>query len=164
MRLTTRTNLALRVLMACSVNNAKILRTADIAERCNASVHHLLQVVNTLQDHGFVETLRGRNGGIRLARRDGDISIGEVFRIFESGTPFAECFDPAQNTCPLVTSCRLRGYLQRALEAFYHELDLVTLSDLVNGNCGLSALLTFASQPLPSCDANTKGLSFTQIR
>ncbi|TVQ03095.1 MAG: MarR family transcriptional regulator, partial [Roseinatronobacter sp.] len=62
MRLTTRTNLAMRVLMACGVNEGEKLRTADIAARCNASVHHLLQVVNVLQDHGFVETQRGRTG------------------------------------------------------------------------------------------------------
>lgn len=152
MRLTTRTNLALRALMACGVNGEKILRTADIAERCNASVHHLLQVVNVLQDHGYIETLRGRNGGLRLSREDATISIGEVFRLFESGTPFAECFDPKQNTCPLSSACRLRGYLGRALEAFYRELDMVTLADLVRGNCGLNALLAFASQPTPTCD------------
>jgi Rrf2 family nitric oxide-sensitive transcriptional repressor len=152
MRLTTRTNLALRVLMACGVNTGKILRTADIAERCNASVHHLLQVVNVLQDHGYIETLRGRNGGLRLLRADDHISIGEVFRLFESGTPFAECFDPVQNTCPLSATCRLRNFIARALEAFYHELDMVTLADLVRGNCGLQALLDFAPQTVPACD------------
>ena len=144
MRLTTRTNLALRVLMACGVNAGVVLRTADIAERCNASVNHLLQVVNLLQDHGYVETLRGRNGGLRLAQPEDRISIGEVFRLFESGTPFAECFDTAQNTCPLSGTCRLRSYIARALDAFYHELDLVTLADLVRGNCGLQALLDMA--------------------
>ena len=144
MRLTTRTNLALRVLMACGVNAGSVLRTADIARRCNASVHHLLQVVNMLQDHGYVETLRGRNGGLRLALPQESISIGEVFRIFESGTPFAECFDTTQNTCPLSETCRLRGYIARALDAFYHELDMATLADLVRGNCGLKALLDMA--------------------
>lgn len=154
MRLTTRTNLAIRVLMACGVNAGQILRTADIAARCNASVHHLLQVVNTLQDHGYIETLRGRNGGLRLVRKDTDICVGEVFRLFESATPFAECFDPEQNTCPLWSTCRLRSYIQRALEAFYRELDLVTLSDLVRGNCGLHALLALAPHPAP-CDRTT---------
>lgn len=152
MRLTTRTNLAVRVLMACGVNTGQILRTADIAERCNASVHHLLQVVNTLQEHGYIETLRGRNGGLRLVRSDTDISIGEVFRLFESPTPFAECFDPKQNTCPLTHNCRLRNYIMHALEAFYHELDLVTLADLVRGNCGLHGLLTFAPFVAPNCE------------
>lgn len=141
MRLTTRTNLATRVLMFCAVNDGRTVRTAEIAERCNASVNHLLQVVNLLQANGYVETLRGRAGGLRLARPMEAISVGEVFRIFESGMPFAECFDPDTNTCPLSTTCRLRNYLTRAVEAFFHELDMVTLADLVKGNCGLSALL-----------------------
>lgn len=141
MRLTTRTNLATRVLMFCAVNEGRTVRTAEIAERCNASLNHLLQVVNMLQANGFVETLRGRSGGLRLARPMEALSVGEVFRVFESGTPFAECFDPDSNTCPLAETCRLRDYLKRAVEAFFHELDMVTLADLVKGNCGLAALL-----------------------
>ena len=84
MRLTTRTNLALRVLMSCAANDGQILRTQDIAERCNASVNHLLQVVNMLQDQGFVQTIRGRSGGLRLAVSPEQLSIGRVFRLFES--------------------------------------------------------------------------------
>jgi len=152
MRLTTRTNLAMRVLMACGVNEGEKLRTADIAARCNASVHHLLQVVNVLQDHGFVETQRGRTGGLRLTRAPARVSVGEVFRLFESGTPFAECFNPEQNTCPLSQTCRLRNYITRALEAFYHELDMVTLEDLVRGNCGLRDLLHMSPLDGPGCD------------
>ena len=155
MRLTTRTNLALRVLMTCGVNEGEKLRTADIAERCNASVHHLLQVVHTLQEHGFVETLRGRGGGLKLARQSEAISIGEVFRIFESGTPFAECFSADGNTCPLVSACRLRNYITRALDAFYHELDMITLQDLVRGNCGLRELLAMAPTPPETCVSST---------
>lgn len=141
MRLTTKTNLAARVLMACAFNRGKTLRTSDIAQVSNASLNHLLQVVNGLQAHGFIETLRGRYGGLRLARPPEQVSMGAVFRIFEAGHPFAECFDAETNTCPLSTECRLRGYIARAVEAFYHELDMVTLEDLTRGNCGLEALL-----------------------
>jgi len=141
----------MRVLMACAVNDGTTLRTADIAARCNASVNHLLQVVNLLQEHGFVETIRGRSGGLRLSGAPGGVSIGQVFRLFEAGTPFAECFDGAQNTCPLTATCRLRGYLSRAVEAFYHELDMVTLEDLVRGNCGLSRLLDMAPEVPATC-------------
>lgn len=151
MRLTTRTNLAMRVLMACAVNEGVTLRTADIAARCNASVNHLLQVVNLLQEHGFIETIRGRAGGLRLVGPPGAMSIGRVFRVFEAGTPFAECFDGAQNTCPLTATCRLRSYLSRAIEAFYHELDMVTLDDLVRGNCGLSQLLDMVPEVPVAC-------------
>lgn len=141
MRLTTKTNLAARVLMACAANEGVVLRTAQIAQMCNASLNHLLQVVNELHLHGFVATIRGRSGGLHLTRPPSQVSIGAVFRVFEAGHPFAECFDPQTNTCPLDTTCRLRSFIARAVEAFYHEMDMITLQDLVKGNCGLLALL-----------------------
>lgn len=151
MRLTTKTNLAARVLMACAVNEGMTLRTAEIAKACNASLNHLLQVVNALQAHGFIATIRGRSGGLHLTRPPSQVSIGEVFRVFESGTPFAECFDPETNTCPLSATCRLRSFVARAVEAFYHEMDMVTLEDLVKGNCGLIGLLEMADGLRPRC-------------
>ena len=141
MRLTVRTTLAARALMTCAVNPGQILRTQDIAERCNASVNHMFQVVNLLQEHGFLETIRGRSGGVRLARAPERISIGAMFRELEGNVPFTECFEGGAGGCPLQGSCRLQNFLHRALEAFYHELDMVTLADLTRGNCGLEALL-----------------------
>ena len=153
MRLTTRTNLAARTLMFCAVNDEQLVRTSDIADRCNASINHVARVVQQLQAEGYLETLRGRTGGIRLARPANRISIGAVFRIFETDIPFAECFDEVRNTCPLAATCRLRGYVVRALEAFYHELDMVTLEDLVRGNCGLMDLLAMRPDMSASCSA-----------
>jgi Rrf2 family nitric oxide-sensitive transcriptional repressor len=138
--------------MACAVNEGRTVRTAEIADKCNASVNHLLQVVNHLQSNGFVQTVRGRNGGLKLSRPMEQISIGQVFRIFEAGMPFAECFDPATNTCPLSEMCRLRSFISRAVEAFYHEMDMVTLADLVKGNCGLSALLDMTPHLAVTCN------------
>jgi Rrf2 family nitric oxide-sensitive transcriptional repressor len=151
MRLTTRTNLAARTLMFCAVNDGRLVRTSDIAERCNASTNHVARVVQHLQAEGYLETLRGRTGGIRLAKPADRISIGAVFRIFETEIPFAECFDEVRNTCPLAATCRLRNYVVRALEAFYHELDMVTLDDLVRGNCGLMDLLAMRPDISGSC-------------
>ncbi|WP_417436020.1 RrF2 family transcriptional regulator [Hoeflea sp.] len=151
MRLTTRTNLATRVLMYCAVNDGQVVRSSDIAKACNASGNHLGHVIHQLRQHGFVETLRGRAGGLQLGLRPGDISIGKVFRIFESGVPFAECFARDQNTCPLISECRLRGFIIRAVEAFYHELDMVTLDDLVAGNCGLETILKLAPERPAAC-------------
>jgi Rrf2 family nitric oxide-sensitive transcriptional repressor len=156
MRLTTRTNLASRILMACAVNDGVTVRTSEIAEKCNASTHHLLQVVSLLQSNGFVQTLRGRSGGLRLARPMEQISIGALFRVFEAGVPFAECFDAENNTCPLSETCRLRSFISRALEAFYHELDMVTLADLVKGNCGLASLLDMQPR-IEACGAARQG-------
>lgn len=155
MRLTTRTNLAARALMFCAVNDGQLVRTSDIAKRCNASTNHVARVVQNLQAEGYLETLRGRTGGIRLAKPADSISIGAVFRIFETDIPFAECFDEVRNTCPLAGTCRLRGYVVRALEAFYHELDMVTLEDLVRGNCGLMDLLAMRPDLSGSCSGRT---------
>lgn len=146
MRLTTRTNLATRILMACAVNPDRYLPTGEIADLCNCSTNHAAHVVQRLHAEGYLDTTRGRSGGIRLSRPTDQISIGTVFRLFEADIPFAECFDLDTNNCPLVGSCRLRTYIHRALDAFYHELDMVTLDDLVRGNCGLASLL--AMQPV----------------
>ncbi|HBZ42702.1 MAG TPA: Rrf2 family transcriptional regulator [Maritimibacter sp.] len=142
MRLTLRTNLAARVLMFCGVNSDTTVRSAQIAEATNASGNHLSQVIHQLQQMGYVHTRRGRGGGLTLARAPKEICIGTMFRDFESDVPFAECFDPANNNCPLTDSCRLNLFITNALDAFYQELDNVTLQDLLEDNCGLARLLS----------------------
>jgi Rrf2 family nitric oxide-sensitive transcriptional repressor len=87
MRLTTRTNLAMRTLMFCAVNSDQLVRKADVAEYCNASENHLALVIHMLAQAGFIETTRGRHGGIRLSKPPEDIVVGEVFRHFESDVP-----------------------------------------------------------------------------
>lgn len=146
MRLTIRTNLALRTLMMCAVNEGSTLRKHEIAETCNASENHLAQVINTLAQLDFVQTVRGRRGGLRLGLPKERISVGAVFRAFEAGVPFAECFEPKANTCPLTSACALRKALIAALEAFYGSLDRLTLADLVNDNAGLKRLLSLGDE------------------
>jgi Rrf2 family nitric oxide-sensitive transcriptional repressor len=141
MRLTTKTNLAMRVLMACAVNQGVVLRKHELAAAINASEAHLAVVINQLSRLGFITTLRGRNGGLSLRLSPEEISVGKVFRLFEGGMPLAECFDRAANTCPLSSCCRLNTSIARALEAFFRELDSVSLADLVTGNAGLARLL-----------------------
>jgi Rrf2 family transcriptional regulator, nitric oxide-sensitive transcriptional repressor len=140
MRLTTRTNLALRTLMVCAVNPDRIIRKSDVAALINASENHLAQVVNQLGQIGLIRTLRGRNGGFTLARPATEISVGGVFRAFEADLPFMECFTD-ENTCPLKGVCRIGPHLLRAVEAFYATLDPLKLSDLVDCNEGLDAIL-----------------------
>ncbi|RBP95566.1 BadM/Rrf2 family transcriptional regulator [Rhodobacter sp. 140A] len=152
MRLTTRTNLAMRTLMCCAVNPGRIVRKHEIAAACNASENHLAQVVNTLAQRGFIETQRGRSGGLRLARPMAEIGVGEVLRAFEATLPFAECFDAATNTCPLSEACLFRVALGKALEAFYASLDSCTLADLVVDNAALERLLSLPSErTIPLC-------------
>ncbi|MCD2180187.1 RrF2 family transcriptional regulator [Rhizobium sp. C1] len=140
MRITMRTNLAIRTLMFCAVNAQVNVRKRDIAEACNASENHLGQVIRLLGQHGFVDATRGRGGGVQLLRPASRISIGNVFRLFEADLPFAECFG-GSNNCPLVSVCRLRGAICDAVAAFYRSLDGVFLSDLVEGNKGLENML-----------------------
>lgn len=144
MRLTTRSNLALRTLMVCAVNAGRIVRKTDVAAAINASENHLAQVINQLGQSGFITTLRGRHGGFTLARPASEISVGTVLRTFEADLPFIECFS-ADNTCPLKDHCHMAGHLARAIEAFYSSLDPLMLGELVACNTGLDALLSLES-------------------
>ena len=141
MRLTIRTNLAMRALMFCAVNPDTIVRKSDIAAACNASENHLGLVINQLAQRGFIQTTRGRHGGLKLGRPADQITVGGVFRVLESDLPFAECFSATENTCPLAGICRLNATLCKALEAFYATLDGVTIADLIRDNAPLRAAL-----------------------
>jgi Rrf2 family nitric oxide-sensitive transcriptional repressor len=154
MRLTTRTSLALRTLMFCAVNDGRIVRKHEVAERCKVSENHLAQVINGLGRAGFVTTLRGRKGGLTLARPMADIGVGEVARAFEGQLPLAECFAGPTSTCPLSPACRLRHALADAVEAFYASLDRLTISDLVAHNEGLHVILEL---PVPDLRVSCKG-------
>ena len=142
MRITKRTNIAIRVLMFCASNADRLVTKSEIAARCNTSESHLAQVINRLAQLGFLHTQRGRSGGIMLGRAPEKIVIGEVFRELEANVPLAECFADVDNTCPLVDACRLRLAIADAAEAFYHSLDGVTLDALVCDNVPLMELFS----------------------
>jgi Rrf2 family nitric oxide-sensitive transcriptional repressor len=144
MRLTTRTNLAVRILMFCAANPGVIVRKSEIARACDASENHLGQVIHLLAHRKFIVTHRGRFGGMTLARAPAEISIGAVFRSLEQGLPFADCLNPKAASCPLAGACRLTAILCEALEAFYARLDAVSLADLTDGNQALRDLLRAA--------------------
>ncbi len=137
MRITKRTNIAVRVLMFCGANIDRLVTKSEIAARCNTSESHLAQVINRLAQLDFLHTQRGRSGGIALARPMTEIVIGDVFRQLESNVPIAECFADVDNTCPLVSACRLRLAIADAAEAFYAHLDDITLDALVCDNAAL---------------------------
>jgi len=144
MRLTTRTNLAMRTLMFCAANPDRIVRKREVAEACHASENHLAQVIHMLAQQGYLRTMRGRSGGLMLGRSPDRISVGEVFRQFEAGLPFAECFSGEEHNCPLIGSCRLKCALSEALDAFYARLDTVSVADLMRDNTELNSLLKVA--------------------
>ncbi len=141
-RITKRTNIAVRVLMFCGSNEGRLVTKSEIAERCNASENHLAQVINQLGQLGYLHTQRGRNGGIELNRPMSQIKIGDVFRELESSVPIAECFADVDNTCPLVDACRLKLAIAGAADAFYSYMDDITLDELVCGNDALIEIMS----------------------
>ena len=147
MRMTTRTDLAMRILMFCALNPGRIVRKQEVAQACGASENHLAQVIHLMARKGYLTTLRGRNGGMTLAHPAQDIRVGSVVRTFESVLPFTECSDHDAHACPLAFACRLQCVLADALEAFYATLDKTTVADLVAGNATLAGLLRLDEDP-----------------
>ena len=131
MQLTSFTDYALRILMYAAAQPARRCLTTDVAAAFGISRHHTVKIVNELQHLGYVETVRGRNGGFALARDAATINIADVVRRTEADMALVECFDRETNTCPLARACGLRGVLTEAFDAFLAVLDRYTLADLV---------------------------------
>ncbi len=131
MRLTTYTDYALRTLIYLGMNRARLVTIQDIADLHCISKNHLTKVVHQLGVDGLVDTVRGRNGGLRLKREPADINIGAVVRQTETDFYMAECFDPERLGCAYTSSCKLKGHLKAATSAYLAVLDGVTLDDLL---------------------------------
>lgn len=154
MRLTRYTDYALRVLMQVGLNDGRLVRIAEIAERFEISRNHLTKIVHQLGVRGYLETVQGRHGGIRLARCPEAIVIGDVVRDFEEGFDLVECFNADRCDCRIQPACVLKGTLDEALDAFLGVLDNTTLADLLVPRRRLRALLAIGHgdaglQPAP---------------
>ncbi len=130
MRLTVMTDYALRVLMYVATAPGRLVTIDEIARAYAISGNHLTKVVQELARHGFVETVRGRGGGLRLAQSVDTITIGSVVRAMEEDFGLVECFHTG-DTCCLTPVCRLRRALDDALRDFLAALDRRSLADLV---------------------------------
>jgi len=130
MQITQHTDYALRVLIYLASNEDRLATVQEIAERFDISRNHLMKVVNGLIRCGFVEGLRGKGGGLRLARLPAEIAVGDVVRQMEGEPVLVECFGK-ESHCVLSSNCRLKGALKSALKAFFAELDAVNLAELV---------------------------------
>ncbi len=130
MRLTRHTDNALRSLIYLALHNDAPSRIADIARRMGMSEDHAAKVIARLAELGFVNTVRGRSGGARLARPAAQINIGQVVRATENNLELVECFDPSTNRCPIAPACVLARALEEALNAFLGVLDRYTLAEL----------------------------------
>ena len=142
MRLTTFSDYSLRVLMYLGIQRGRLATINEIAQAYGVSENHLMKVVHHLGSHGYVETLRGKGGGMRLARPPGRINIGAVLRESEDSLTLVECFDKATSQCRIGSVCLLKGALAEALDAFFSALERYTLADLLASAPRLAAILT----------------------
>lgn len=141
MRLTVHTDYALRVLLFAAVEPAALCTIERISTAYGVSKNHLMKVVQRLSDLGFVETIRGRGGGLRLARPAQDIIIGDVVRSMEDDLAQAECFRPQDNACPITPACGLKHVLEVALNAYLATLDKYSVADITKERTALARLL-----------------------
>ncbi|PSC05804.1 BadM/Rrf2 family transcriptional regulator [Alsobacter soli] len=131
MKLTAHTDFGIRILMSLAAAPETRLTIDDLARRHRLSEDHLRKVAQSLVRAGFAEGVRGRGGGLRLAREPADIRLGKVVRALEEDLALVACLGDQHATCIFTGACRLTGALGRALAAFLEELDGVTLADLV---------------------------------
>lgn len=128
MQLTRHTDFALRLLLYLGTRRDGLVTISEASERLMISRNHLMKIVNQLSVGGFIETIRGKGGGMRLALHPQAIGIGKVVRHCERNLQLVDCESPS---CPLQGHCRLVGVLDEAVEAFMSVLDKYSLQDLM---------------------------------
>jgi Rrf2 family transcriptional regulator, nitric oxide-sensitive transcriptional repressor len=131
--LNLRTDYSLRLLVYLSVHPGETVTVARVAAAYGISSNHLTKVAQALGTTGVIELVRGRSGGVRLAKAPEKIGLGQVVRRVEGDQVLVECFDPATNTCIIAPVCALKRVLREAQQSFYAVLDRYTLAD-VAGN------------------------------
>ncbi|MGE7918542.1 RrF2 family transcriptional regulator [Viridibacillus sp. NPDC093762] len=142
MRLTLYTDYSLRVLLYLGAKDIEDLSTIkEISDAYGISKNHLMKVTHELGKLGYIETVRGRGGGIRLALKPKDIIIGKLVRQTEEDFYLVDCFNPESVGCIISPVCSLKGALNKALHAYIAVLDAYTLDDFLHSKEELAALL-----------------------
>ena len=137
MRLTRQTNYAIRILMYCAANEGRLSRIPEIAAAYLVSELFLFKILQPLVENKLVQTVRGRNGGVRLGKPAAEITLFDVVRVTEDNFAMAECFENDSAECPLVDSCALNEALRKALGAFFEVLESYTIEDLASARFSL---------------------------
>ncbi|MFZ3578406.1 Rrf2 family transcriptional regulator [Virgibacillus sp. DJP39] len=142
MQLKKYTDYALRVLIYSGMKNeGQLAKISEISDAFLISQNHLRKVVFELNKKGYLETVQGRNGGIRLAKLPEEMNVGEIVRQFEDDFMILECFDQSKNQCVISPACKLKNALSEAVEAFLHVLDDYTIKDLISNEGQLKKLM-----------------------
>jgi Rrf2 family nitric oxide-sensitive transcriptional repressor len=131
MQLTLFSDYSLRVLLYLAMRRERVVTVSEVSKAYGISKHHLVKVVQGLLAEGLIESVRGRGGGLRLAREPHDINIAAVLHRTEPHNDLVECFDAKSNTCPIDGVCGLKVALLKARKAFFGELEQYTLADFL---------------------------------
>ena len=129
--LTKFSDYSLRVLIYLGLHHDRLVSVGEISRAYRISPHIVVKVVQLLVEHELIASVRGRNGGLRLAKPPAEINVGWVIRRTEPGWDLVECFDADRNTCPIDGVCGLKGALKRAQRTFLGVLDDHTLADFL---------------------------------
>jgi len=139
MQLTRQTDYAIRVMMFLGIQKDDSLVTiSDIAYHFDISRNHLMKIVHRLGQKEYIQTVRGKYGGLRLERDPSTIKLGELVRDFETTLDVVDC---KKLTCPVTGACDLKPIMQKAQEAFLSVIDEYTLQNLLNNPADLRSLL-----------------------
>jgi len=148
MQLTRYTDYALRVLIYLAHKEDELATISEISTAYGVSENHLMKIVHGLAKHGYITTLRGKGGGMRLARPPEEINLGEVVRSTEETLHVVECLaEGYEGGCRLAPTCRLKGVLQEAHDAFFQHLDRYTVKDLIGKRQTFSTIELHRRQP-----------------
>jgi len=149
MRLTLHTDYALRVLIHTGLKGAALSTIPEIVAHFHISRSHLMKVVHRLGQLGYIETIRGKRGGIRLERQPAQINVGAVVRDMEEELGVLGCLQGEPGYCCIEECCTLRSALRDATNAFLGTLDRYTLADLLKPRHALVRLMGLDAVALP---------------
>lgn len=141
MQITKFSDYALRILIHLATHEEGLMSTREIAAMQNLPFNHLAKISQWLTHEGYVESVRGRSGGMRIALPPNAISIGGLLRKSERGTPLVECMKEDGGCCVMTPACGLLPILNEAQKAFFTALDSRTLQDVLEGNRGMRNLV-----------------------
>jgi len=141
MQLTLYTDYSLRVLIYLGTHPERLATISEIADAYGISRNHLVKVVHHLGQAGYIHTVRGKSGGMRLEKAPEEIVIGQLVRKTEPHMNLLECFDMEINTCPIATACALKRALYQAKHAFLDVLDDYTLADVLRSSGSIGSVL-----------------------
>ncbi len=142
MHLTVYTDYSLRLLMYLALKDDGRATIGEVATSYDIAKNHLTKVAHQLGLAGYIATIRGKGGGLRLAKPAEQIRLGDVVRRTEPDLALVPCFEPLCVPCPILTACGLRNALHEARQAFLAALDRYTITDLVRQRTELQELLS----------------------